>query len=97
MKVIEQTSQFKKDLKRIKNNPKRIAELGIALRHLKYNGNVPDSYNPHRLKGDYKDLMECHIGGEGDFLLLWFEKDEDVIKLVRVGSHNEIFGKGKKR
>lgn len=39
--------------------------------------------------------MECHI--EDDWLLIWFDKEEDVIKLVRLGSHSELFGKGRKR
>ena len=32
--------------------------------------------------------MECHIGG--DFLLIWIE--DDIISLVRLGSHSELFG-----
>ena len=33
--------------------------------------------------------MECHIGS--DFLLIWIDEKEDVIKLVRLGSHSELF------
>ncbi len=34
--------------------------------------------------------MECHI--ESDFLLIWFDKNADEVKLVRLGSHSELFG-----
>ena len=33
--------------------------------------------------------MECRI--EGDFLLIWFDYDNDQIDLVRLGSHSELF------
>ena len=39
--------------------------------------------------------MECHI--ENDTLLIWFDKNNNVIELVRLGSHFELFGKGRKR
>lgn len=39
--------------------------------------------------------MECHVGE--DYLLIWYDNDDNVIKLVRLGSHSELFGKGKKR
>lgn len=39
------------------------------------------------LKGQYKGCMECHI--EGDYLLIW--ADGDVIDLLRIGTHSELF------
>lgn len=32
-----------------------------------------------------KGFMECHI--ENDFLIIWFDEDADIIKLVRLGLH----------
>ena len=48
---------------------------------------IPKEYNPHFLKGNYKGCMECHI--EDDFLLIWI--DDDIVELVRLGSHSELF------
>jgi len=48
---------------------------------------IPKQYKPHMLTGNYSDNMECHI--ENDFLLIWIDKD--IIKLVRLGSHSELF------
>lgn len=56
---------------------------------------IPAEYKPHGLKGDYEECMECHI--EGDFLLIWLDPETDEIDLVRLGSHSELFGKGKRR
>ena len=53
---------------------------------------VPKEFKPHMLSGDYAGHMECHV--ENDFLLIWI--DNEVVKLVRLGSHSELFGKKKK-
>lgn len=47
------------------------------------------------MKGNWKNYMECHV--ENDTLLLWYDTKQDVVELVRLGSHSEIFGKGRKK
>jgi mRNA interferase YafQ len=89
MKILKQSTQFKKDLKRIQNNSGKIAKLKTALALLQNTGTMPPKYKPHLLAGEYKGYMECHI--EGDFLLIWLDESENVIKLVRIGSHSELF------
>lgn len=83
------SKQFKKDLKRYQNNPKQIARLKEVLLKLKENGVVPKEYKPHMLIGEYSGYMECHI--ESDTLLIWLDETENVIKLIRLGSHSELF------
>lgn len=83
------SKQFKKDLKRYQNNPKQIARLREVLLKLKENGIVPKEYKPHMLIGEYSGYMECHI--ESDTLLIWLDETENVIKLIRLGSHSELF------
>ena len=83
------TGQFKKDLKRIQNNPKKIEHLKAVLTSLQETGVVPENYNPHKLTGNYNGFMECHV--ENDLLLIWFDEEENIIKLVRLGSHAELF------
>ena len=83
------STQFKKDLKRYQNKPGKIAALKVVLNSLSETGIIPDSYYPHPLHGDFKGYMECHV--EGDMLLLWLDVDKQTIKLVRLGSHSEIF------
>lgn len=50
MWVLKYTSQFKKDLKRYRNQPKKIEALMEVLEFLQDTGTVPASYNPHMLK-----------------------------------------------
>ncbi|MGM9743291.1 MAG: type II toxin-antitoxin system YafQ family toxin [Candidatus Cryptobacteroides sp.] len=88
---LKYTGQFKKDLKRYQNQPKKIESLMKVLTFLKETGTIPENFNPHILKGKYSGFMECHI--ENDFLLIWIDGESRQIKLTRVGSHSELFKK----
>lgn len=89
MYTLKITSQFKKDLKRIQNKPTRIKHLKEVLQILEKEGMLPERYKPHKLIGDYAGYMECHV--ESDLLLIWVDPQANVIKLVRLGSHSELF------
>ncbi len=43
------------------------------------------------LKGEYVGCMECHI--EGDFLLIWEDTETNILEILRLGSHSEVFKK----
>lgn len=89
MKELKITSQFKKDLKRYQNKPKKIEKLKIVLSFLQQDITIPQEYKPHRLLGNYQDCMECHI--ENDTLLIWIDENTNIIKLLRLGTHSELF------
>lgn len=89
MKQLKVTSQYKKDYKRIHNNPKKKEKLFKILKMLEQEQPIPAEFKPHMLIGKYAGHMECHI--EGDFLLIWFDPETDQIDLVRLGSHSELF------
>lgn len=95
MKRLRFTTRYKKDVKRIIHDKKKLSALLEVLRMLEHEIQIPDSYLPHMLTGDYAGHMECHI--QGDFLLIWFDPLAGDIDLVRLGSHSELFGKNKKR
>lgn len=95
MKNLRPSTQYKKDLKRIRNNPKKAKALLEVLKMLENEVPIPKEFRPHKLSHDYDGCMECHI--EGDFLLIWFDEETQDIDLVRLGSHSELFGKGAKR
>ena len=89
MMTLKLTGQFKKDLKKYKHATDLLEELEKVLKELQRNGVVSKEHNPHPLIGNYKDCMECHV--KSDFLLLWFDKTKPVIKLLRLGSHSELY------
>lgn len=89
MNTLKLTSQFKKDLKKYKHNATVLDKLEYILNLLVNNEVIPEEFRPHMLQGNYKNHMECHV--ENDTLLIWFDRDAPIIKLVRFGSHSELF------
>lgn len=89
MKKLKPTTQYKKDYKRFRSNPKKLAKLFNILSLLQNEKPIPQENRPHMLTGNYAGYMECHI--ESDFLLIWLDPDTDEIDLVRLGSHSELF------
>lgn len=89
MKELKQTSRFKKDLKRIQNNTRRIENVKRVLKLLQDEIPLPPQYRMHTLTGNYEGCWECHV--ENDYLLIWIDEEENVIKLLRLGSHFELF------
>lgn len=87
MKKLRPSTQFKKDYKKYRNSPKKLKNLTTVLQLLAEEKEIPSLYKPHFLKGEYNGCLECHI--ENDFLLIWI--NEDIIELVRLGSHSELF------
>lgn len=91
MKKLFLSSRYKKDFKRYQYNVQKLRALKEVLDMLQHEQPIPAEYQPHMLHGNYKGCMECHI--QGDFLLIWVDPDTDIIELVRLGSHSELFGK----
>lgn len=89
MKELRYTRQFKKDLKKFLNHPKKLEELTKVLDMLRKEIPLLEKYRQHPLKGEYSGCLECHI--EGDFLLIWYDEENDVLALFRLGSHSELF------
>ena len=93
MKKLQPTTQYRKDLKRYRNQPKKLAELKKVLKMLAKENPIPRENLPHPLHGNYEGCIECHI--QGDFLLIWVDPKTDIIELVRLGTHSELFGKSR--
>lgn len=89
MKELRYSTKAKKDLKRYRNNPRKMQKLHELLDLLVKDMEIPATFLPHKLVGQYKDCMECHI--EGDFLLIWIDEDRNFIDIIRLGSHSELF------
>ena len=88
MKRIERTSQFKKDVKKSARQKKNIQSLKKVVSLLASGKILDKKYSDHKLTGEYRDCRECHISG--DWLLIYMA-DSKVLKLVRLGSHAELF------
>lgn len=89
MNTLKLTSQFKKDLKRYKHKTEVLDKLEEILGLLVNGTPIPEVHKPHPLTGNYRGYMECHV--ENDTLLIWWDGESGIIKLVRFGSHSELF------
>lgn len=91
MKEIKSGRQFRKDLKRYANQPNKLRELYEFINnYLRTGAEIPPQYHAHMLSGNYAGHMECHI--QSDYLLIWVDEAANVVKLIRLGSHSELFG-----
>ena len=55
MKKLQPTTQYKKDYKKYRNNPKKVEALKEVLKMLMNEQPIPAEYKPHMLLGEYKD------------------------------------------
>lgn len=89
MLKIKKTSRFKKSLKKYKNNKAVLTELKKVIAYLKNRELLPVKYNDHILKGSFYGIRECHL--KPDTLLLYFVIEDEVLKLIDIGSHASVF------
>ena len=86
------STKFKKDIKKVKKNPEDDSLTRAVLKILQQDGvkGVNESMKPHKLTGIYKNNWECHI--KPGLLIIWIQiESPNVIKLVRIGSHSDLF------
>jgi len=89
MLSVKKTKQFKHDYRLMKRRGKELEKLRIVLEFLVQSQPLPEEYKDHSLLGGYKGCRECHI--EPDWLLIYMAGDK-VLKLMRAGTHSDLFG-----
>ena len=92
MLKIEFTGQFKKDFKLALKRGCDPKELEKVITLLANEQPLPEKYRDHALTNsrNYKGLRECHI--EPDWLLVYkVLKDMLILRLIRTGSHSDLF------
>ena len=82
------TARFERDLKRANRRGKDLDKLWSVVEILLSGQALPSRNRPHRLSGQWSQYWECHI--EADWLLIW-GYDDDVLVLVRSGTHTDLF------
>ncbi len=88
MSKIVFSNQFKKDLK--KYYLELLSETWIEiLSSLINDTTLSRKYKDHALKGNYQGYRDCYIKPD---LVLIYQKRDNKLWLVRLGSHSELFG-----
>jgi mRNA interferase YafQ len=92
MRRIERTNAFRRDFKREKRGQHRRdveSLLTLAVSLLSEDKPLLEKNRDHALAGEWNDFRECHL--KPDLLLIYRRLDPDVLQLVRMGSHSELF------
>ena len=93
MRTIKQLNSFKRDLKRESKGANLAAlnqTLPLVLALLAQDVPLPHKFHDHQLSGEWQGHNECHI--KPDLLLIYHKQDTEILTLVRLGSHSELFG-----
>ena len=88
MRNISITTQFKRDVKKIKKTGKDTEKLKEIIEKIAEGESLDEKYRDHVLTGNYRQTRECHI--EPYWLLIYKLTKENLI-LIRTGSHSELF------
>lgn len=88
MKAIFQTSQFKKDLKRVRKQGKDLGKLKDVVSVVAKSEVLDERHRDHSLNGKWSGSRDCHI--QPDWILI-YRVEEDCLFLERTGSHSDLF------
>jgi mRNA interferase YafQ len=92
MRRIERSTAFKRDYRRAKAMPRYrdLDERLVPVLELLINDQPLAPQNrDHPLTGNWAEYRDCHLWP--DLLLLYAKPFDDVLRLVRLGSHTELF------
>lgn len=90
MLAVHLTKIFERDFKQATKKHRNVDKLYDVMRRLASGEKLSVGYRDHTLKGNWHSYRECHI--ESDFLLIYKIEDE-TLYCVRLGSHDDLFGK----
>jgi mRNA interferase YafQ len=82
------SSQFKPDVKRLQKRGKDMGKLRILLGLLIEKAPLPEVYQDHSLRGNWRTYRDAHV--EPDWLLL-YRVVGDELHLAWTGSHADLF------
>ena len=90
MLFVEYTTQFKRDLNRIKKRGKNFVSIQKIMNLIKEEKALPYQLKDHHLSGNWNHHKELHI--EPDWLLIYkTEINRKAVIFVRTGSHSDLF------
>jgi mRNA interferase YafQ len=89
MLILDYSSQFKKDFKKITKLPiPEIIEVGNVISTLQKSLILDAKYIDHALVGNWHGFRDCHIKPD---LVLIYRIHENYLQLARIGTHNDVF------
>ena len=90
MRSVSQTTQFVRDVKRMRKRGKNLEKLKVLVTKLSKTEPLDPKHRDHPLIGPWKNCRDCHI--EPDWILI-YSADPHSLHLERTGSHSDLFKK----
>ncbi len=89
MLTIDILNSFGHDIKKLKKRGYDLKPLWEAVKIIQSGEKLPPRYRDHPLIGNWKSHRDCHI--KGDWILIYaIFKDENILQLVRTGTHDDL-------
>ena len=91
--IIIPSSNYKRTRRLAKKRGLDMDLLDWTIDQLAKNIALPANWKDHPLKGNMKRYRECHIGGAGDWLLVYEKREaEMILYLLGTGTHIDLLG-----
>lgn len=91
MRAIERTTRFKRDYRRESRGRHRKdldERLAVIVNALAHDIALDPHHHDHALSGPWKEFRDCHV--RPDLVLIYQKPDPTTLRLVRIGSHDEL-------
>ena len=85
---LSRANSFKRSFKKIKLTDDEELNYIEIIYNLLNDEPLETKYKDHQLKGSLKEFRECHIKPD---LLLVYRINDEVLELVDIGSHSDLF------
>ena len=86
----QESTRFRRDLRRMRRRGKDIDSLKAVVRQLVQEQPLAERCRDHPLIGDWSGYRECHV--EPDWLLIYkVDRRAATLTLVRTGTHADLF------
>jgi len=90
--ALDYTNEFVRNRRLLIKRGYDMTKLETTIDMLLQGGIMPARYRDHPLKGNYNGYRECHVGGEGDWLLIYKKQEVKLILvLTATGTHADLF------
>jgi len=90
VKQVSQTTQFSRDVKRMRRRGKDLGELREIVKLLAAGMPLDPKHRDHALIEHWQPARDCHV--EPDWILI-YTADEEALRLERTGTHSDLFKK----
>lgn len=90
--TLDYSTKFRRNRKLLIKRGYDMSKLGKTIDLLLTGELMPPEYSDHPLKGNYVGYRECHVDGEGDWILIYKKQDEKLmLVLTATGTHVDLF------